>query len=194
MAWATEMAERVNALTDLDVALYGLVYSPGVGTAVWTTFVPDLTALEAAGDKLLLDEDYNQAAARGAALTTGTLDDQLMQIVHGEPDPTRDVQYVTAVRAVCSAGNIAAGVGVGVEIAQAAERVTGAPTMFVIDTTGTYGGVGWITGHESAQAMEQAEQALMADPTWLAMIDEKAGGVYLSDPSTTTQLIYRRMG
>jgi seryl-tRNA synthetase len=46
-----------------------------------------------------------------------------------------------------------------VEIAQRAEKITGTPTLFVTDVTGIYGSVGWLTGHESVQAMEAAEQA-----------------------------------
>ena len=49
MEWALGQTERVNQITGLQVSLYMEVYSPQVGAVGWSTFVPDLPALEAAG-------------------------------------------------------------------------------------------------------------------------------------------------
>jgi len=193
MAWATAVTEKVNQITGLEVGLWMQVFSPGFGTVAWSTFVPDLATLEAAGDKLNSDAGYVAMTDEGAAYISTGLDDSLSQIVHGEPDPNRAVEYVAVVQAVCAGGQAANGIGVGVEIAQQAEAVTGLPTMFASNVTGPYGGVGWLTGYENIAAFEAAGDALNRDPAWLQLVDAKAGGVYLEDPALTQQLIYRRI-
>jgi hypothetical protein len=65
--------------------------------------------------------------------------------------------------------------------------------MFLADVTGTYGGVGWASAYENAQALEAAQQALNSDASWAQFVDKATAGVYTDDPSMTTQVIYRRL-
>lgn len=194
MDWATEMTEKVNRITALGVSLYQQVFSPEFGTISWSAFVPDLLALEAAGDKLIADDDYVSSADRGAELTTGGLDDALYAVIHGEPDPSRSIEYVTAVRAVCANGQVARGMTAGVELARKAEEITGTPTLFVAEMGGAYGGVGWLSGHSDIGAMERSQGALGADADWVAQVDREAGPAFAADPGQTYQRIYRRIG
>jgi hypothetical protein len=193
MEWALGQTEKVNKITGLQVSLYMQVYSPEVGAIGWTTFVPDLATLEAAGDKLNVDDDFVSATDKGAGFTVGGADDSLSQVIYGQPDPTRQIEYATAVRAVCATGNLARGMELGVEIAQRAEKITGTPTLFLGEVTGNYGAVGWISGHENIQAVEAAQQKLAADPGWAKYLDKEVKGVYAEEPSVTTQLIFRRL-
>jgi hypothetical protein len=193
MAWAVGITEQVNKVTGLGVSLYTSVYSPGFGTLVWSSFVPDLATLEAAGDKLQADDKFVALGDKGATFTNGGLDDSLSQVLSGDPDPTLDVQYVTVVQAVCATGKLTRGVELGIDIAQRVEKITGTPTLFALNVTGTYGGVGWASPHANVQAMEASEAALMADPTWGEYVDREVTGVYADEPSMTTQLIYRRI-
>jgi len=82
---------------------------------------------------------------------------------------------------------------VGVELAKRAEKITGTPTLFLSDVTGSYGGVGWISGHQNVHAMQKAQDALQADTGWAQLLDKQTRGVYAEAPSLTTQLIYRRV-
>jgi hypothetical protein len=193
MEWALGQTEKVNKISGLQVSLYMQVYSPEVGSISWTTFVPDLTALEAAGDKLNVDDDFVSATDKGAALIVGGAEDTLAQVVYGSPDPNRSIEYVTAVRTVCATGNVARGMELGVELAQRVEKITGTPGMFLADVTGAYGGVGWVSGHTDVKAMEDAQQKLAADTGWAKFVDKEVKGTYTDDPSLTTQLIYRRL-
>jgi hypothetical protein len=193
MEWALGQTEKVNKITGLQVSLYMQVYSPEVGSIGWTTFVPDLATLEAAGDKLNVDDDFVSATDKGASLIVGGADDTLSQVIYGQPDPSRSIEYVTAVRSVCATGNLARGMELGVEIAQRAEKITGTPTLFLADVTGTYGGVGWVSGHENVQALEAAQQKLASDPSWAQYLDKEVKGTYTDEPSATTQLVYRRL-
>jgi hypothetical protein len=193
MAWAVGITEQVNKVTELGVSLYSSVYSPASGTLVWSAFVPDLATLEAAGDKLQADDKIIKLGDKGASLTTGGLDDNLSQVLGGTVDPALDIEYVSVVQAVCATGKVGRGVEVGIDIAQRVEKITGTPTIFTLNTTGTYGGVGWASGHANVRAMEASEAALMADSTWGEYVDRETAGVYADEPSLTTQVIYRRV-
>jgi len=126
------------------------------------------------------------------ALIPGGMDDALFSIVHGELDPNApQAEYVTTVAAVCASGGLTKAMATGVEIAQHAEKITGAPTMFLANMTGVYGGVGWITGFPSAGALEAAQEQMAADAEWAKQVD-KVGSVFASEPGVTTQLIHRR--
>lgn len=193
LEWALAQTEKVNQITGLEVGLFTQVFSPEVGVMSWSTFVPDLATLETAGDKLNVDDGMVAATDAGAAFVEGGAHDRLLQVVHGEPDPTRRIEYVTSVTAICASGHVGRAMELGVEIAVRAEKITGTPTMFVSDVTGNYGGVGWLTGHENVQAMEAAEQAMAADASWLKFIDKETAGVYAENTSPTTSTIYRRL-
>ena len=193
MEWALGQTEKVNRITGLQVSLFTQVYSPEVGVLVWSSFVPDLATLEAAGDKLNVDDDFVSSADKGAALLVGGADDGLAQLIYGAPDPNRQIEYVTTVRSVCANGNLARGMELGVEISQRAEKITGTPTLFLTDVTGTYGSVGWVSGHANATELEAAQQKLAADTSFTKYIDKEVKDTYADEPSVTTQLIYRRL-
>jgi hypothetical protein len=190
--WASEVCAKVRAVTGQEVQLWATVYSPGFGTLSWTAWFEDLAHLETVGDKLQADAAYLDLVDRGADLTEGGLDDGVFQVLHGVPDPARDIHYVTAVEAVVAAGEIARAMGMGVEIAQKAEAITGSPTLFGQSLSGPYGSVGWLTGHEDIAKLEANAQALVADPGWLELID-RSGGCWLEDAAATQQTIYRRL-
>jgi hypothetical protein len=193
MTQALALTEKVNQITSLGVSLYAQVYSPDVGTLVWSAFVPDLATLETATDKLNADDGFAAMVDEFAPLTTGQLDDGLMQLVHGQPDPNRTIEYVTTVQAVCANGKLTSGIEVGVEIAQRAEKATGTPTLFATTMTGVYGGVGWFTAHADIAAMAEAEAAINADASFAKFVDGKAADVYAAEPMLTQQRVYRRI-
>jgi len=193
LAWATEVTQKVNEVVEIPVTLYTSVFGPEVGTLVWSVFVPDLATLERNTDRLQADDGLLDLTDRGAQFTVGGLDDTLAQIIHGEPDPTRQIQYVAVVQAVCANRNLARGMAVGVEIAQMAEKITGSPTLFASGATGPYGGVAWFTGFESIQALQTQQEALAADAGWIELLDREAGTAYQENPDLTTSRVYRRL-
>ena len=193
MAWTIGVTEKVNQIIDLDVRLYTTVFSPEAGTLVWTTFAPDLAALEAAQDKLVVDDGYAMMLDEGAAFLEGGIDDAVLQVIHGETDPNRQIEYASTVQAVCATGNLERGMELGVEIAERAEKITGLPSLFTTALTGPYGSVGWVTAFADVGEMERAEQALATDMSLTRFLDEKLRGIYVEDPTLTQQLIYRRI-
>jgi hypothetical protein len=193
MTWATDITEKANQITDLSVSAFTSTFSPEVGTVVWSTFAPDLASLEAANDKLLADDGYVVMIDEGSRLIESNIDDALLQIVHGEVDPSRRVEYATTVQAVCASGSVARGMELGVEIAQRVENITGVPSLFATGVTGPYGSVSWFSGFADAREMDRAQQALSADASFARFIDDNVRGVYAEDFTITRQLIYRRL-
>jgi len=192
LAWAVGITEHAKRASGLEIELWGQVWSPEFGRITWTTFVPDLATLAAAGDAMNADAAMSAETAKGRQLTNGGMDDALYNVVHGELDPSApQAEYVSSTSSVCANGKLTAGMTSGVEIAQKAEKITGVPTMFVANVTGVYGGVGWISGYPDAPALEGAQQALAADTQWATQIDQ-AASAYSGDPSATNTLIFRR--
>lgn len=193
MTWATGITEKVNQITGLNVSLFALTFSPEVGTLSWSTFVPDLPTLEAATDKLLVDDAYISMLDAGAKFALGGADDVLLQIVAGEADPNRQIEYATVVQTTCVTGSVAKGMELGLEIAQRAEKTLGTPVLFGAGVTGNYGAVSWLSGYADAASLERSQQALAADAKFAEFIDKNTGGVYAEEPSANQQLIWRRI-
>ena len=193
MTWATSITEKVNQIVSLNTSLFAQSYSPEVGTLVWSTFVPDLATLESANDKLLVDDGYVSMVDAGAKFSQGGVDDSLLQLITGDPDPNRQVEYATTVQTVCASGSIARGVELGVEIAQRAEKIIGIPVMFATASTGPYGAVAWITGYADVQELETANNKLAADTKFGEFVDKNVRGVYAEDPAATESLMYRHI-
>jgi hypothetical protein len=193
MAWATDITEKATQVGGLPLSLYAQVFSPMVGTIVWSTFAPDLAALEAATDKLNTDDGFISAADAGAKFVLTDEDDALLQVVYGEPDPNRPVEYVSTVQSVCATGGLTKGIELGVEIAQRAEKTAGVPTMLVTGMTGVYGSVGWVSGYADIKEFEGAQQKLAADTKFAEFVDKSVRGVYSEEPTATSQLMYRRL-
>jgi hypothetical protein len=193
MEWAHQQTERVNRISGLTVALWQETMSPEMGRLSWSTFVEDLEELEGAEAKLMATDEYVAAVDAGAGFYAGGAMDQLVQLVHGAPDPESDARYATIVQASAASGAAVRSIEVGVRLAERASEITGHPTMFGRSITGTYGGVGWITPTASLAELQASQEALAGDAEWSRMIDEEAGGVYAQEPALTTQRIYRRL-
>lgn len=194
MSWAAEITEHVKNVTGLSVSLFTEVLSAAPGTLAWSTIVPDLATLEAAFDKLTPDPRYNELAEAGQAYELpGSVSDRLRTIVHPAEPPASPAQpeYVTCVYATIANGNLASGVAAGVEIAQRVERITGNPTIFAMDATGNYGGVAWLTGSASISEMQQAEEKINSDLSFVEYIDKEASSAFVE--GMTTQRILRRV-
>jgi hypothetical protein len=190
MSFVTAITEKVNQETGLDVHTWAASMSPELGTVVWATFVDSLEELEAAEDKLAVSEPYLDLAEKGAKLFAGPFADSLSTVVSGQIDRSGPLPaYVTVARATAANGRLADAMAAGVEIAEAATRITGVPTSFLAAATGQYGGCSWNSAHADIASIERAEAALMADAGWLELID-RVGTAY---GPHTTQSMYRRI-
>ena len=192
MAWAVGITEKVNQITSLDIRLWTTVLSPGVGTLAWTSVVENLTQLEDAEAKLMVDDGYLDLLDHGAQFASGeAVDDVVGQIISGELDPSRDPTHAAVVEATLAPGGFAKGIEAGIEIADRATKLSGLPTVFLMSSTGNYGGVAWLTTASSLEELERGEQATNGDPEFIRYIDEVASKVYQAQG--TTQSLFRRI-
>lgn len=194
LAWAADITAKVNQISGLTVRICTPIFSEGTGSIIWTTFVQSMAQLEDANDKLLADDGFLDLSDAGRTHTTGVFDDALVQVVHGTPDPGRTITHASAVTAVAAPGKLTRAMELGVQIAQRAETITGVAGMFGAAATGPFGAVSWVTGFESIDQMEQANEALAADAGWLAFLDKETPGVYAEDVDVTRQTLYRFVG
>lgn len=194
VAWALETAARSSEVTGTDSQVWGAVYSPGFGTIAWTSWHENFAALEASTNALMADEAYMAKSAEGAQwMAPGAgVDDQLLELVAGEPDPEANPLYVSSVQAVCATGNIARGMALGVEIAQRADAATGGSTLFMRTVTGPYAGVSWFSGIEDGAAMDAQQAALAADAGFVELLD-RSQGAYAEDVGATQAVLWRRL-
>lgn len=190
MSFVSSVTDKVHQETGLDIHSWGATLSPELGTVVWAAFVDSLEELEAVQDKLAVSDSFIALAESGAKYFLGPLQDGLAQVVTGAIDPTAPLPaYVTVARATATNGRLGEAMAAGVEIAEAATRISGVPTGFLVDATGAFGGCRWNSGHPDIASVERAEAALMADEGWLQLID-RVGTCY---DAGVTQSIYRRI-
>lgn len=198
ITWASEVCHKVRDLTNHPLQLWSSMYSPDVGTLVWSAWFEDLPMLERVSDKLQTDGGYQQMLQSAKELFQGSVDDALMEPLHGAPGreqamhPDRSTQYATTVRAVAAAGSIERSITKGIEIAQHVERTTGHATTFMRGLSGSYGAVSWVTGFESIGALQVADSALAADAGWMRLLDD-ATTSYVDAPMISQQQIFRRL-
>lgn len=172
LAWAADITDRVNRIGVVEAQLWSRTMSPGLGTLVWSTVVPDLLTLETAQAKLESDDAYLDAVDRGAAFTDDTgVDDMVATIVSGLGDPASRPEYVSVVTATLTPGSLRTGMALGVELAERATAICGEATMFCMASSGRFGQVAWITGYPSIEAMDQGEQAVYADAGFVELLD-----------------------
>ncbi|MET0728814.1 MAG: hypothetical protein ABWZ76_11010 [Acidimicrobiales bacterium] len=191
-AWALELTEKVNQISEVPFSLWRPLFSPSVTTLTWGTLVEELEELEAVDAKLMADDTYVALVERGAAFSSGDpVNDALVNYVHADFSRAREAQCLSVVETTIANGSFAKAIGVGVAIAERVEAICGLPTGFGIHTTGTYGRVQWMTGFPSVAEMQRAEAAINGDPSFLEMLDRDAAEVFL--PGSGEQRIARRI-
>lgn len=190
MEWAVDITAKVNQMTSLHAGLWAPMLSPGVGQLAFGCAVETLRDIEDAEAKLLADPMYLDAVQRGATLITGSVDDECAQYLVGDGELPFNPTHIAVVRSALANACFANGITAGIEIAEQAKALSGLPTAFLLSTTGTYGGVGWITSAASLADLERAEQAVNATPEFVAMVDRHSTNFL---PGATTQSIWRRI-
>ena len=193
MSWSLSMTEKVNQISETPVSLWTPFLSPGVNTLIWTTMVDSLSTLEAANDKLLVDEGYHMLLEQGARYaSTDAINDGLVQFLQLEAtNVTNPPAYVSVVQAQLAPGSYVHGIEVGLEIAQRAKAASGVDVSFAIATTGIYGQVEWHAGYDSVEHLQRANEALNADISFAQYLDSEVKQVY--QPTGATQKVFRRL-
>jgi hypothetical protein len=173
----------------MPVFVWSSIFSTEGPAVSWSARFEHLADTIAADDALFADEGFAQWVEDNDGLFVGPTSDNVSQVLHGAPTgPPKG--YVQATQAVCTNGSFGEAMGLGVELAELATRLTGISTMFVTAVAGAYGTVGWISSVDDLAEVEAANAALSADDEWLKLVD-RAGHAFAPGVSS---IMLRRIG
>lgn len=190
LEWAVEATGRARSITGREIDAWAAVMSPEVGTLVWSFWTESLVEIEAAGDALVADHAFTKSAEKADDHFDGPMVDHVATLLHGDLDPDAPpAGYVAVVEATAANGRLKEALGSGVAIADHATAAGGLSTAFVLNSTGLYGGVAWITGAPDLATLDASEAKLNADPAWLDLVSS-VGTDYAAGAVST---IYRRI-
>jgi hypothetical protein len=174
LAWAAEVSGYVNDHSDHAVSLWRADFGRPVGTVIWSAWVESHDDLAKGFANLATDDGYHSLIEKGQEFVTDAPSDFLRQAIHGEPGPTAPpIGAVTTVTtAVVGNGRYAEAMAWGVEMAQLVEQVSGAPTLFLVDSYGTFGQVTWLTGAADMAAADAAGEAINANADYMKRLSD----------------------
>ncbi len=169
LAWAVEMTNHVNAVSDHTVTLWRADFGYPVGTVAWSAWVESLAALNEGFAMLADDDAYFDLIDAGSELITDPPHDLLRRAVYGEPGaappPLGAVTSVTT--AVVGNGKYAEATAWGIEMAELVQQITSQPTMFLVDAYGTFGQVTWLSGAPDLASADAGGEAVQANPDYI---------------------------
>lgn len=186
---AVEAGSKVTEVSGLQVSVWTTMFSPQVGTILWTARAESLSELEAAADKWSSDGPLMDWIERSDHLWSSSATDALTEVVHGVLPP-QPASYISTVQAAWAPGEAAEAMAVGVEVTDTFNRLTGAGIVFGRAVTGPFAGVGWVSSFPDLAAMEAAQAAIGGDEGWLELMG-RASRCY--QPGATTSIL-RKIG
>ena len=189
VAAAVEAGSRASEILGSPVFVWSSIFSADGPTVSCSTRVERLADAVAIDEALFAVEEFAQWVEDNDGLFIGPTSDVISQVVHGGPTGPPKT-YVQVTRAVCANGSFAEAMGLGIEIAETAARITGVPVMFVTPVIGEYGAVGWMSSADDLAEVEAANAALSADDDWLKLVD-RAGHAFTPG---TSSIMLRRIG
>ena len=190
LEWVGEITETGRKLTGLQIDAWTAVLSPELGTVVWSLWSESIAQIQEAGDKLTADSGYLKSVEKAADYFDGHGTDGLAALVHGDLNlDDNSFEYVGVATATAANGRLQNAMAAGIEIADHVKKVTGDNTLFVVNSTGPFGGCAWLTPMADSTAVDAGEAALMADADWVPLID-RVGTAFAQDAA---QAIYRRL-
>ncbi|HEY5154356.1 MAG TPA: hypothetical protein VIJ47_06450 [Acidimicrobiales bacterium] len=174
MGWAVEMTGYVNAHSDHTLTLWRTDFGAPVGTVAWSAWVQSQNDLNVGFAALADDDGFFDMVDKGQEFMVAPPMDQLRQAVHGEPtDTPPPIGSVTTVTtAVVANGQYVEAAAWGVEMALLTQEISGLPTMFLIDSYGTFGQVTWLSGAPDLAASDAAGEAINANPDYLKRLGD----------------------
>jgi len=174
IAWAVEMTNHVNSLSDHTLTLWRAEFGYPVGTVAWSTWVESMDALRKGFDPVAADDGYYDLIDAGLEFIQDPPRDLLRRTIHGEPGSTPPAPgAVTSVTtAVVANGQYAEAAAWGIEMAELVQQITGHPTMFLADAYGTFGQVTWLTGAPDLAAADASGELVQANPDYVKRLSD----------------------
>jgi hypothetical protein len=173
-AWAASMSAYVDTNSDHNVSLWRADFGYPVGTVAWSAWVESQAALNAGFASLADDEGYFSLLDAGQEFLTTPAEDFLRQPLHGSPGeaPPAIGAVTTVTTAVVAGGKYDDGVAWGIEMAQLVEEVTKMPTLFLLDSYGTFGQVTWLSGAPDLASADAASNAINGNDKYMKRLGD----------------------
>jgi hypothetical protein len=166
-AWATEIRAAASERMGTEISLWAAGFGAPLGALAFTARVDGLADLTSRAAPMQNDADYQAILAKGAELVAGPPQDSLATPLHGElgdPPPVGSFAVVTNAQV---AGDFAAAVGWGIDIAQHVTSLTGMPVGVMMQEYGPFGMMTWIGVGADAAAVDQSAAATAGDADYV---------------------------
>lgn len=172
MTWATEITDIVNRVGPPTSLWQGLFGAP-VGTYSWNTMVESRAQVGEVMTQVMNDPDFHASLEEGQQfLSPIPTQDQLHRFVAGTevdaPSPAGTVAEV--ITAVAAPGRLADALEWGPQIAVKVGGIIQRPTMFMLDSYGTFGQMSWASLYPDLAACDTAQDTLMNDMDYLGEV------------------------
>lgn len=152
------------------------------------------TRLDGTGDlidtlmKLNTNDEYLKLSGTVGDLVATPTQTNWMQVIGtagdvGEPKPVTVVTTATV-----AAGHVSEAMAWSTQMMEFAAGATGMGTILATASAGSFFDIAWIGGADSGAAVDDANAALMADPDYLARMDQ-AGGLFVDGSATRTVMV-----
>lgn len=177
MPWAAEITGAVNERTTLNTSLWQGLSGGPLGTLAWSSVVENMTAVEAAFDKLASDGAYLDLVERARDWVPVPGEDHILRMVHtaGRDYVRPDVgAYAEGTTAIPVAGRYGRAGEFGVAIADRHSQLTHASVLFCSVEYAAFGEMRWLGLYESAAEVDHAAELIAKDEGYREALDGAA--------------------
>jgi hypothetical protein len=188
--WALAVTARAREITGKHLDGWVRVMSPDAGMVSWSCWDESLQDIEALVDAFDTDATIAKLTSSAeSALVGPVLDAVYTNFHHSFVQGEHSARYVVSVEATLGSGRFAEALVSGQKIAEHATSVTGRNTAFLLNFTGPYNGVRWVTGYPDIDSVDMSERSLMDDPAWRALL----GSARIDFGPSTARILRRRL-
>lgn len=149
-----------------------------IGSFLLSTRLEGIADLIELQMKLADSADYQNLAAEAGDLWAAPIETNFLQVVATAGELGEPQSVTTITRSTISAGHLADALAWSNEVLEHVNKVTGLSGLLATSSAGSFFDVNWIFGSESGTAADEANNTLMADPSYIGLID-KAGGLFV---------------
>ena len=177
-AKVAEIREVVSSAIGHAGYAWAAVAGAPIGSFLLSTRVEGAAGLIELQTKLGESADYQKLAVDAGDLWAAPVETSFLQVVAAVGDLPEPQSLTTVTRSTMSVGHMADALAWSNEVLEHVNKVTGLSGMLATSSAGSMFDVSWIFGAESGAAADEANNALMADPSYIGLID-KAGGLFV---------------
>jgi hypothetical protein len=172
VAGAVEIAGLAAGIAGIQIDTWTTIASRDAGRITWAAFFETLADFDTANQKLNASKEYGDWVDANDKLYVGPIEDSMLQVIHGAPDPARTFNILFVVNNRAVNGKVGEATAASIEIADLITKISGSPTLVCTSLTGPYGSLVTVGGLEKMADFDQLLAAINADPSFTGRVDE----------------------